>query len=204
MRTATMTKSEFAPIMAFLFAGLGREPNAQQVAVWYECLQDLPAEAIKRAMKRCLQRNDSGFPSIASIRGLAGDSGDQDRALLAWQTLRCGLRRFGAYASVDFEDRTINAVIRNLGSWTEISKIEGDEFYVWFRKRFIDTYQSLSRSGVSEEMVAPLPGIVETENRASGFSQRHITAPIVVKSVGSDDMLISDHVGIPARIVAEN
>ena len=186
-----ITKPEFATIMAFLFAGLGREPNSHQISAWYECLNDLSAESLGKAAKRWLRENDSGFPSIAAIRGLAGDLGDQDRALLAWQTLRQGLRRIGKYQSVDFDDPLINATVRNLGTWSEISEIKGDDFYIWFRKRFVATYEALCRSGVSEEMAAPLPGIIEIENRSSGYAGL-IEGPVAAPSGGPECKLLAD------------
>ena len=64
-----MTKSEFAPIMAYLSAAVGKPIAPETVAVYFDLLADLPADVLQMAAKRvALKHQWPTFPSAAEIR----------------------------------------------------------------------------------------------------------------------------------------
>lgn len=130
-------------------------------------LDGLTAEQIGKAVAIAL-RSCKFMPSPAELRELAGEMKSEDRAVQAWIVFEKAVCTIGYVRGVDFDDPVVNATVRALGGWDRCCQQEGDEFDVFLRKRFLDTYASLSRSGVGEEQAAPLEGGFDRENRRLG------------------------------------
>lgn len=131
-------------------------------------LDDLPVAAIERGVRSAM-RQCKFMPSAVEIRELSGELSVQSRAVLAWDALNIAMRRFGAYRTVDFADRAINATVRNLGGWERVCEIPDDEFDTFFRKDFDRVYMSFARTGVGVDQGAPLVGILDRTNAFNGF-----------------------------------
>lgn len=121
-------------------------------------------EDLERAVSRALQ-SCRFMPSPAELREYAGAALNgvtkEGRPLLAWEAFRKAVGECGVYRSVDFDDPIINATVRALGGWERACELEGDQFYVWFRKDFERTYATLMESGCSGEMTKRLTGTLE-------------------------------------------
>jgi hypothetical protein len=70
---------------------------------------------------------------------------------------------------VSFADGLINATVRLLGDWSFCATRSGDEYAVWLRKQFLETYRRLCTSPVPEHLRQPLIGSMYRQN-AMNFS----------------------------------
>lgn len=135
---------------------------------WIEGLDGLTIEQImvgvRRALKTC-----KFMPTPVEIRELAGELKGQDRAVKAWMALERAIVQQGAYRTVDFDDRVVNATVRSLGGWERVCETDPKEFDTFTRQKFIAAYAALWAAGVGEEEAAPLQGIFDRENSKHGF-----------------------------------
>jgi hypothetical protein len=78
-------------------------------------------------------------PKPADImRQISGDSGS--RSQVAWQRVTDAVKRHGPYASVVFDDPTIHAAVEAVGGWTELGRINEQE-WVFVGNRFMQFYK---------------------------------------------------------------
>jgi len=140
--------------------------------MWIDALSDLTAEQVQSALRR-FNREGNEFPTPAAVRKFAGDgeASIDDRALVAWASVRRAIRSVGAYESVDFDDRIINATIRNLGGWEVLCEITAADA-TWREKEFIAAYKAIIRTGIGDS--APLHGISAKTNGRLGVNRHSI------------------------------
>lgn len=161
-----MTRSEietFGMAIAALAAAFNREIDQATLQAYRWGTDGMPIEAIEKACAMAI-RTCQRIPTPAELRELGGEVSGKSIGLLAWESFCQAVRKHGGNASVDFDDRTINATIRNLGGWQEVTLLGGDEFHKWLRVRFLDAYEKLSRMKLDGEVVAPLIGELDTNN----------------------------------------
>ena len=143
-------------------------------------LSDLAIEAIEASVVRAI-RTCKFLPTVVELRELSGEVPTEARALRAWEAFNRAVVSHGYYHSVDFDDRVINATIRNLGGWEAVCTIEGrDEWDIWLRKRFIKTYTVLAVGGISEDGAQPLIGCFDRENAFNGYHD-HVKGPALIE-----------------------
>ncbi len=161
-------RSELLQQVAALAANFNREAD-DAMFLAFECgLSDLPVADVKQAIGRAI-RECKFMPTVAELRGLAGVMLPADRAIKAWDAFVNAVITHGYYASVDFDDRIINATVRSLGGWESCCEKTGDEFDKWLRKDFERIYAAFMRTGVSAEACASLIGYVNRTNAFLGF-----------------------------------
>ena len=159
------TESEkFVLAISALAAAFGREADQPTFQAYRWGLDGMPIEAIEKACIMAI-RESKFMPTPAELRELGGEVSSKSIGLLAWQSFCQAVRKHGGNYSVDFDDRTINAVVRNLGGWQAITLLEGEEFTKWLRMRFLDAYEKLGRLKLDGEQVAPLIGELDSNNR---------------------------------------
>jgi|LakMenEpi03Aug12_release.lakeMendotaPanAssembly.Ray.scaffolds.fasta_scaffold88732_4 hypothetical protein len=111
---------------------------------YFFALKDLSIEQIRKAIFRALQESKS-FPTPASLIELSGYATLPRRAMIAWGDALKAVSRHGCYRNVDFADKIINAVIRELGGWltfiTLFTSAREEEF---LRMKFVKIYEHLS------------------------------------------------------------
>ena len=161
-----------AELIAALAASFRVEAD-QALFLGYELgLIGVHTEDLERAVATALQ-TCRFMPTPAELRGLAGAAlgvSIEYRALLAWQAFREAWRVNGAWGTLDFDDPVINATVRMLGGLQRVDEIEGDQFYVWYRKEFEKTYAALCEAGVTAELSGPLMGNLESLGSGSDCS----------------------------------
>lgn len=169
-------RKKFALLVDSLAANFGKPAEEALLEAYWRALRDLPIESVERAVDAAL-RQCQHMPRGVELRELCGDMATETRAALAWEALRKAIGAHGSYRSVDFDDKVINATVRNLGGWQRLCAIGGEEFDKWTRKDFERIYLALVASGVTEEQIKHLPGVHEQANAASAYA---IAAPAVV------------------------
>lgn len=178
-----MTEREFASCIALLCASVGREMSAEQLRAWYGMLGDLSVEQLKAGIVATLRTYTfAGFPPIGTIRQNSGVTSGRidanDRLLLAWQAVRAAISKVGAHDSPDFDDRAINATIRELGGWPLLCYTPSEEMQ-WLEKRFVAIYRAMCSVNLPDDLTQRLAGITEIGNVRNG----HPSAPIPVAQV---------------------
>ena len=171
-------RSELLQHVAALAANFNREAD-DAMFLAFECgLSDLPVADVKQAIGRAI-RECKFMPTVAELRGLAGVMLPADRAILAWDAFVNAVITHGYYASVDFDDRIINATVRSLGGWEACCEKSGDEFDKWLRKDFERVYAAFMRTGVGSEASAPLIGFINRTNSFNGHME-HVKEPLLI------------------------
>lgn len=159
---------KFTELVTALAAAFGRETEKATFVAYKIGLEDLPIAAINHAIGRAL-RECKFMPSPAELRELAGVQKPKERAVLAWEALDAAVASYGYYHSVDFDDKLINATVRNLGGWERICDLPEEEYQKWFRKDFERVYASLAAGGIGPDQAAPLLGYYAKQNSGNGM-----------------------------------
>lgn len=145
------------------------------LSVWWEACQPFALEQVRKALTAHAMHPERGsFAPRPSdfVRELQGTH--TDRALMAWGRVSRAMSEVGSYASVDFGDPVIHAVVRELGGWALICRVPNDE-QQFLQKRFCDFFRTYTARGVSEAPLA-LQGEHDSENAA-----KSLESPDVVK-----------------------
>lgn len=153
-------------LLKAFFEARGIKVTADSLRMWLDALCDLTEAELEFALRR-FNRDSTDFPTPAAVRRFAGPKGmsDEQRAAQAWDIVTAAIREHGAYQSIDFSDRIVNAVIRSYGGWERLCGEPSDQL-TWIRKRFLESYVACARTGNGD--ASPLPGIAEREN---GFAR---------------------------------
>ena len=119
-------------------------------------LQDLSSDQVELAIIQAM-RECEYMPTVKVIRDLVKGK-PEDVAQLAFFSLS---ENVSSYDTLDFQDKRINATVRQLGGMQRICDMPamGEEFHVWFRKEFLRVYALYQRRGVGDEEGKPLAGI---------------------------------------------
>lgn len=138
------------------------------IALYFRALSELDDAAWERAVLRAAERCRF-MPRPSELLELARDTSDGDRAIVAFGEAQRAVKQLGAYRSVDFEDKVINATIRGMGGWQRFCALEGDEAEIWGRKEFERQYLAFARA-LPAELAAHLAGVVELTNSGRGHA----------------------------------
>jgi hypothetical protein len=133
--------------------------SADAIRMWVMALADLPIEQIEFAVMDFVRRG-TDFPTPAAIRKHALDAdglSDSDRSIVAWDCVRKAISSAGSYRTVDFEDKVINATIRQMGGWVSLCNTPPAELK-WVGKDFCKRYEIVCRAAIGDP--SPLPGII--------------------------------------------
>lgn len=166
------TKNKIAACVGMLCEAFNRQPTSATFKAYEIGLSDTPDELLDIATTAALSASRSFMPTPGQLRELAvtGGIGYESRAERAWIEFDRAVSQQGADKSVSFADGLINATVRLLGDWTFCASQCGDEYAVWLRKAFLETYQRLCTAGASETLRQPLMGNLWREN--AGFPDR--------------------------------
>ena len=147
-------------IVAVLCESFGRKPTPLTYEAYELALSDIDDEALSQAATKAA-KSCKFMPTPAELRELAGCVTEADRGLLAWAAVERSIH-LGPYRHVDFDDRAINAAIRNLGGWVSfLSRFTDAEAEKWVRQEFLKVYATYARATIGDEEGAPLAGLAE-------------------------------------------
>ncbi|MCK5604953.1 hypothetical protein KAR91_23890 [Candidatus Pacearchaeota archaeon] len=163
-----MTKDdmkEFTGILDFMAEGLGVDMTEVKYRFYFAALSDLSIEEIKKAANH-IARTATFFPKPVDFRNAI--NGNQDEAAVAaWEKVLKGKSKAGQYQSVQFDDPVIHTVIKLMGGWGAVCRLEGHDDEKWQRIDFEKTYKAMQ--GVNKDHPEYLPGAAEVKNAAKGF-----------------------------------
>lgn len=145
------------------------EVSSNALRLWVDAMSDLTYEEIALAILRFNREAQGAFPTPDRLRMFApipGLMSNEDRAKLAWASVKKAMATKGSYQSIDFSDRLINAAIRALGGWPQLCGTDTDQL-CWKEKEFIRHYCIAAQTGIGDG--APLLGLAARENLSNGL-----------------------------------
>jgi len=150
----------FGVAIGALAATFGVEATKALILGYWLGLSDMDLGDLQRAVSRAI-RECQFMPRPYDLRRLAGEDSPDTAALIAWGDVERSVN-LGPYKHIDFTDKIINAVIRNLGGWpTFIGRFSDAETEKWTRVEFLKCYTVFAKRGVNGDVCKPLPGLSE-------------------------------------------
>jgi len=152
-------KGRFATAIGAMLVMFGQEASPPRLLGYWMGLQGLTIEQVETAVGNAMQ-TAMKLPVPAELRqGISGGSAG-DRAVSAWGDVQDAAST-SYMVDLDFDDWTINAVIRNLGGrWNFFDRLNGGaESEKWLRIEFLRCYAVYAESPPSDEATTPLIGM---------------------------------------------
>jgi hypothetical protein len=151
-------KPEFAVAIGAMCAAFGTDASKALILGFWMGLSDLTLADVQQAVARSM-RECQHLPRPVELRRLAGERTAEASAIAAWGDVQKAIP-LGPYKHIDFGDRLINAVVRNMGGWPNfLSRLTDAESEKWLRIEFLKCYANLASSGVNGEACEALPGL---------------------------------------------
>lgn len=125
--------------------------------VYYQTLQDVPAEELKAAVLHCISQNGRQFaPSVGELRGaiseLRGMSANVPPSYQAWQEVQQQiLENGGDFGNPVWSHPLVEEAVRRIG-WRNLRMSEDQTAD---RSRFIQCYEQLTERATREDMLLP-------------------------------------------------
>jgi hypothetical protein len=155
-------KAPFSVVIGAMCETFGQQATKPILHGYWLGLQDLRLEDVQRAVSVAI-RSATSLPKPVELRRFAGEQTGEQKALAAWGDVLRAVA-IGPYKHVDFQDKLVNAAVRNLGGWpTFCGRFTDEESEKWARLEFIKAYQAFAAGGVDGEVCLPLPGISQAE-----------------------------------------
>ena len=164
----TEEKPQFVIIITALAEAFNRKATEPLLLGYWMGLGDLELASVEHAAARALLEFKF-MPVPAELRQLAGELLPADRAVLAWEAFVKARQLHGSYTSVDFDDKLINATVRNLGGWLQVDERLEQDGDKWVRKDFERVYQTFLRTGATASHCLALGGLHEYSNAGNGY-----------------------------------
>lgn len=157
-------KPEFSIAISAMLETFGTQATKPILLGYWLGLNDLTLEQLQFGVAQAI-RSCKFIPKPVEIRELAiGSIDTESLALSAWGEALKAVS-LGPYRHVNFEDKTINAVVRSMGGWPNfVDRFRDTESEKWTRIEFVKGYKAYASRPVSEEATAALPGLNQFEH----------------------------------------
>ena len=160
--------NEFINILEDMAIMLGADVSMRRYELYFAALSDLSIEQIRGSANE-IARTATFFPKPVDFRNAI--NGNQDEATIAaWEKVLKGKSKAGQYQSVQFDDPVIHTVIKLMGGWAAVCRLEGHDDEKWQRIDFEKTYKAIQ--GANKDHPVYLPGSAEIQNSAKGFPEK--------------------------------
>lgn len=175
-----MTRTEFLVVMNYIGVAVRKPLNRDELEVYFDLLQDLPADALQVAAKRVLlEHKYPTFPSVAELRSAATATvqgevtglSPVEAFALAWRAVgRIDLEVDGS------KDRALKnlppAVAETLNAMGLANVIYGEEPVAVVRAQFVKAFESISnRNRRAALLPAATREAIEQRGRVSPLVQ---------------------------------
>lgn len=150
-------KLEFLSSLGALFEMYGQEATTPRMTLYWRAMRtECTIEQAKDAMAKAV-RSATRLPTVADLLEHVNGK-PSDRAEAAWvDVMRAATVSY--MADLDFEDRTINAVIRTMhGRQRFFARLADPDDEKWLRLDFIKCYVRLASQQLSDEATSVLSG----------------------------------------------
>lgn len=150
-------KKLFGTIIGALMETFGQEATSPRLLGYWMGLKDLSIEQVEYAAGQAIAKL-TRMPVPAELRSMVEGGSPEVRAMHAWNAVERAV--FESYmADMEFQDRTIHAVIRHLGGRERFfSRMQTTNDEKFLRIEFLKAYAMFAASPPSDEALALLPG----------------------------------------------
>lgn len=155
-----MTRPEFAAVLGYISAAVGKSATEQQAEVYFDLLGDLPAEILRCAAQRALLEHVyATIPSVAVLRRLAIETASGGPALTAaeaWGVVRRAMVCFSymrGQEAIASMPPLVGIAVDAIGWRQMCDSTDTERSFAQFR----DAYQQLAQREELEKLLpAPL------------------------------------------------
>lgn len=153
-----LEKQKFGVAITAMLETFGQESTPARLLGYWMGLRDFTLSQIENSVCSCL-RTATRLPVPADLRAIISGGSSSELAITAWSDVQCAANA-SYMKDLDFEDRIINAVIRNLGGrWNFFERLNASaESEKWLRLDFIKAYAVFAQEIPSDEAISPLIG----------------------------------------------
>jgi hypothetical protein len=146
-----MTNNEFnIAFQFFLDYFPANEMTQEKLNIYFIALCNLSKEELGKAFISMVKnRVYKGFPQIAEILRYATGTTEselEDKIVIAKRMLKNAIVRYGSYGSVEFEDKSIHAVIDALDGWQKLCAMNSDDLEKFLTFEFSKIYKAYARN----------------------------------------------------------
>jgi hypothetical protein len=176
-------RGKFAAIILGAAELYDKSPSKNAMELWWNALKHLEIDQVETGISKAIQDPDRPrfMPQPADVIKYATPP---KSALIAWTQVERAMNAHGCYATVQFSDGVINAVIKDMGGWPWLCSQNINE--PWTQKEFERRYEAYRACG--EQLHEPLLGIHEKNNRVSNFLE-YVPDTILISDGGGVTML---------------
>lgn len=179
---------DFGVAVGALAATFGVEATKPLILGYWMGLSDLELSDVQRAVSRAM-RECQFMPRPIELRRLAGQDTPEAAAMIAWGDVERAIG-LGPYKHVDFTDKLVNAVIRNMGGWPSfLGRLSDAESEKWARIEFLKCYGVFAQRGVDGESCEPLPGLSEKSVVAGNLAEPKVHRIVCTAQPASEKLL---------------
>ncbi|MDD4456447.1 MAG: DUF6475 domain-containing protein [Syntrophotalea acetylenica] len=159
MKNTPEERGKFAHIMAALASNFSCEVSDLDMTVRWIGLRDYTLQQVEAAALQILRnRKFTKLPTVADfIEYIDGDTAAV--AEIQSITVCRAIAEIGSYRSVQFPDKTTQAVIESMGGWPQVCRSLKQDNESWFRKEFAALYVAFAKRGLDSDI--PLLGIAD-------------------------------------------
>lgn len=160
------SERKIAAVVAMLCEAFSRKPTVATFKAYEIGLAGVSDEQLNAAANAVLADTGEFMPTPGQLRALSqtGGCGYEAQADSAWATLCRAIDKYGGGRSINFRDAVINATIRFMGGWEYICERPKEDFEVWTKKAFLETYVRFMRCGCPTDLTGYLIGGNEKAN----------------------------------------
>lgn len=144
----------------------GRALEKQVIDLYWSVLPpDMTIAEFIQAIGRHIQDHERGkfFPLVADLVHQA-QKAKPAQWRQAWEEVISAMEDHGAYSSVLFVNQTTAAVVRAMGGWIVLCRLDLAE--PWTERKFESLYKEFTESGAKD--TRHFPGLIEVENKHRG------------------------------------
>ena len=160
-------KKEFASIFYATAEVYDKAISKELLLMYFNILIKFEVEQVRKAIERHTldPKHGTFFPKPADIvRNIDGEQRtSEDRALIAWMEVELAMSRFGAYGTLELDDKQALMAIKSMGSWQQLCHTDRDKLS-FKRQEFIKNYAALEHTPV-EQLPQSLLGIEDLQNQ---------------------------------------
>jgi len=168
-------KKRFVELMVGTAELYGKAMSDALLQIYWNALAQYEIQDVEQALSRHALNPDGGqfMPKPADIVRYV-DGGGSGKSAMAWTKVVKAIREIGGWKSVVFDEPAIQAVIADMGGWTQLCDVLQDpkahnSNHPFIQRDFERRYKDYSERGRVDNYPNVLLGRSDAENQVQGF-----------------------------------
>lgn len=159
-----MSNNDLLATISRYFATFGRKPDTEILKAYALTLRGLSDAQVAAAFTAAVRKGTEHPLSAGQLLAL-GTLGGKDAGAAAEDAFNLLDKTMGTGEyPLDYDDKLINAAVRELGGLQRLAEIPIKEFQTWTRKEFVAAYKRLLENPPSDEQCKPLRGTLSADH----------------------------------------